>query len=157
MASVVIIGIFVSSFWLIFAVVALIILLVNKDSESAGWAIIPGAVSITFWTFTIIGIVKNNEVYDKQLYLIESLTIKYENQEPFVLGLGRQKDETYYYYYYQNEDGYHLGRQKVEETVVIKNESTTPQVRKLKEKGKLEPIYKIYVPLNAVVTTFNLD
>ena len=114
---------------------------------------VPSIFVVLMGIFMTVGLVVSYKEYERQLYLIDSLD---RTHEEFVIGVGRDRSTTYYYYYYHNEKGHYIGRQNVENSVIIET-NKDPQVRKVKEKGELSAIYEIYVPYGAIITTFNLN
>lgn len=73
----------------------------------------------------------------------------------FTMGSGTVEDKPVYYYYYQvRENTYKLGKVNCNDCYLIETDERTPSIWEVKEKGKLEPYYNVYVPFGTVVVSY---
>ncbi len=83
----------------------------------------------------------------------------------FFLGSGTIDSIDYYYFYFKSGDGYQLGKQPIENTVIIESDNITPHIERTAgnffSNTLIEDLYgksaKIYVPVGTILMKFNLE
>lgn len=107
--------------------------------------------------FGILSTVTLNTEYNRLVHNIVSIRYKDESSGSFFLGCGNIENTLYYYYCYDTPYGYTLGKVEADGTYIVEDDTMTPSLYKIKEKGKTLARYVFYVPTDTIKVYYNVN
>lgn len=108
----------------------------------------------------VCGIVKTislNTEYNKLIHNIVSIRYQNETSGNFFLGYGDVENTMYYYYCYDTPYGYTLGKVEANGTYIIEDDTITPSLYKIKEKGETIARHVFYVPIGTIRVYYSIN
>lgn len=135
--------------------IAGIIAVIFNDMGGEGLGFLGAAllIGVAMVIFGSIGVATEAKEYTKLVCEIVSLD---SNTTEFTMGVGKEDGTAYYFYRCKGSTFYNIGKQKFNSSNIIETNEVEPCIYEIKEKGKLNSYYNIYVPYNTVIVSYSI-
>ena len=98
-----------------------------------------------------------NTEYNKFICNLISLRVQSSIEGHFCLGTGSINGKEYYYYGYESSYGFGQDKTEVSKSFIVEDDTKTPSLYHIKEKGLNNDRYIYYVPTGTIKVYYNVN